>query len=128
MATALKPIGAITTAILLADTVWLTTNYKYYNTLFESIQHEPFQIRWFSASLVYVLIVAGIYILAVREAKSLWEATGRGAFLGLLMYGLYDLTNYATLNNYTFTMTLSDMLWGTFLCAIGAACGYFMRT
>ena len=31
------------------------------------------------------------------------------------MYGLYDLTNFATLKGYTLEMTLTDMAWGDFL-------------
>jgi uncharacterized membrane protein len=37
------------------------------------------------------------------------------------MYGLYDLTNYATLKGYTLEMTVVDMAWGTFLCGTAAS-------
>jgi len=43
------------------------------------------------------------------------------------MYGLYDLTNYATLTNYTLTMTVKDMAWGTFLSALVAAAGFYLK-
>ena len=128
MSSALKPIAAITVATLAADAVWLTLNHPYHAQLFKEIQHEPMTVRWFPAVLVYVLIIAAIYFFAVRDAKSLLEAAGRGALIGLSMYGLYDLTNYATLINYSFAMTVTDMLWGTALCAFGALCGFYIRS
>lgn len=128
MSSALKPIAAITVATLTADAVWLTLNHPYHAQLFKEIQHEPMTVRWFPAALVYVLIVAAIYFFAVRDAKSLLEAAGRGALIGLSMYGLYDLTNYATLTNYSFSMTVTDMLWGTTLCAFGALVGFYIRS
>jgi uncharacterized membrane protein len=41
------------------------------------------------------------------------------------MYGLYDLTNMATLKGWTYTMLVKDTTWGTFLCAAAAASGYY---
>jgi uncharacterized membrane protein len=49
--------------------------------------------------------------------------------LGLSAYGLYDLTNHATLKNYSLSLALSDMTWGTFVTAAAsvAACFVAMR-
>jgi uncharacterized membrane protein len=37
------------------------------------------------------------------------------------MYGLYDLTNYATLVDYPIRFALTDMAWGSYLFAVTAA-------
>jgi len=75
----------------------------------------------------YLLFAAGLVVLAVRpglEAGSLRLATGNGAMLGLVAYATYDLTNQATLRNWTTALTLTDLAWGTLLSAIAATVGY----
>jgi len=44
------------------------------------------------------------------------------------MYGLYDLTNAATLTRYPLMFALQDILWGTLLCATVAAAGAVIAT
>ena len=109
---------------LLMDTLWLYTNHANHVKLFERIQKSPLTIRWIPAGLVYVLILATVYLFAVQDSKSLQQATVSGAGLGFAMYGLYDLTNYATLTEYTLYMTLTDVAWGTILCGAIAAVGF----
>ena len=43
---------------------------------------------------------------------------------GLAAFGVYDLTNLATLRGYTVLMTVVDMVWGTFATALGGGVAY----
>lgn len=74
--------------------------------------------RWGAAVLVYVLIPVGI-VLFVRphlmRQSSLIHAFSWGAVFGLVVYGVYDLTNLAVLDRWTVRMTAADMIWGTLL-------------
>ena len=82
-------------------------------------------VRIVPAALYYLAFPAAIVYLALTpEPMGLSEAVLRGAVLGLAAFGVYDLTNLATLRGYTVTMTLVDMAWGTFATAVasGAAC------
>jgi len=117
------------TAIIMfaIDMVWLTSRANYHNTLFKNIQGTIPVIRPIPAILVYILIPIAVMIFAVLPSTEIETAALRGAFLGLCLYGVYDLTNYATFTNYTLEMTLTDMAWGTFICAVGATVGYFLR-
>ena len=75
------------------------------------------------ALVFYFLFAAGIVFFAVEPAlktKSLRSAIARGAFLGLLTYGAYDLTNHATVVNWPVIVTVVDMTWGSFLTALVA--------
>jgi len=121
------PIVGMTATVLAADAVWLTANMSYHTKLIETIQKSPLTIRAVPAALVYVLIIATLYVFAVLESKSLKDAALRGAVLGFAMYGLYDLTNFATLTNYTLQMTVKDMAWGTVLCATVAVAGFYLK-
>ncbi len=75
--------------------------------------------RWGAAILVYLLIPAGV-VLFVRpllgETSSLLQTFGWGAIFGLVLYGVYDLTNLAILDKWTLRMTIADIIWGGVLC------------
>jgi len=47
-----------------------------------------------------------------------------GVLFGFFTYATYDLTNQATLRNWTFQLTLIDVAWGSALAAAAAAAGY----
>ena len=123
---AVKTIGSAAIAMGLLDIGWLTYRYRYHQTLFQSIQKSPLTVRWFPAVAIYLLLPYALYIWAIRDAKTLVEATTKGALTGAILYAFYDLTNYATLADWTLDMTITDALWGTTLCAIGASVGYYV--
>jgi len=114
-------------ALLALDAVWLTSNMAGSQSMFAKLQGSPLTIRWIPAALVYVVIVGAIWFFAVRDTKTIQDAGLKGGLLGLSMYGLYDLTNYATLSKYPLTFAVSDMAWGTFLCATVAAVGVLTK-
>jgi uncharacterized membrane protein len=75
--------------------------------------------RWGAAMIVYLLIPAGV-VLFVRpllgESSTLLQTFGWGALFGLVLYGVYDLTNLAILDKWSLRMTIADILWGCVLC------------
>ena len=119
-------VGMILTALAM-DGLWLTANYTNHMKIFAAIQGQPLTIRWIPSVLVYILIIAAVWYFAVRESKTIEDAALHGGALGLAMYGLYDLTNYATLAKYPLTFLLTDMTWGTVLCATIAAVGFWCK-
>lgn len=75
---------------------------------------------WSAAVPVYVLLGAGIAVFVAPRAASLGAAAGLGALFGLVVYGVYDLTNYSTLRQWPFAVVVADIAWGM---AASAACG-----
>ena len=124
-ATDLKQIGLILGVSLFLDLFWLMARAEYHSRLFADIQKSPLTIRVLPAAAVYILIALAIWFFVFQVAdsniaKNPGKAFAVGATLGFSMYGLYDLTNFATLRGYTLEMTLVDMAWGTFLCGTAA--------
>lgn len=119
-------IATFVTMIAL-DAFWLTLNLQSHTKLFESVQQAPLKIRLIPSLLIYILMPAAATYFAINPAKTINEASTRGATLGLSMYGLYDLTNYATLKGWTETMVLKDVLWGTTLTGVASAVGFYFR-
>ncbi len=121
----LTPIG-IFVALIAIDLVWLSFRQQYHDTLFYSIQKSKLQVNYLAAFLVYVVLAGALYIGAVLNASSLKSAGLRGALIGFIMYVFYDLTNMATLTNYTWTMVFTDSVWGGVVSGLACLLGYYV--
>lgn len=75
----------------------------------------------------YLLFAFGVVFFAVNPARAAgdWRmAATYGVLFGLVGYGVYDLTNQATLKTWPLSLTLVDMAWGAFLTGLAASAGY----
>lgn len=118
-----KLFAIVLPIFLISDLLWLGVVMKdfYSQELGELARRQGATLapRWGAAMLVYLLIPGGIVLFVrplLRENNSTWRALGWGGLFGLVLYGVYDLTNLAVLEKWTVRMTLADMIWGCFLC------------
>jgi uncharacterized membrane protein len=118
--TAIKELSVVATIMLAMDALWLAGNNAYHRQVFAALQGQPLQVRWLPAVAVYALMIIGVWFFAVSPTTDWSAAAGRGALMGAVMYGLYDLTNYATLVRYPLRYALTDLAWGIFLCTVVA--------
>ena len=77
--------------------------------------------HWPAAFVVYVLLGTGIAVFVIPRAPTVSLAAAYGALLGLVVYGVYDFTNYSTLRQWPFVLTLADVAWGAVASAASAA-------
>lgn len=118
-------IGTIV-AFLIVDAVWigLVVRDYYQDTVGQLLRDTP---NYLAAGLFYLAYAAGIIILAVSPAlkkRDVRIALGNGAVLGAIAYGTYTLTNFSVLKGWTIGLVVSDIVWGAFLTALSAGCGY----
>ena len=76
---------------------------------------------WWAAFLVYILIPLGIMLFVlprVSQGSLTPSALGWGFLYGVILYGVYDLTNYSLIDRWPWRMTLVDMAWGGFICSV----------
>jgi len=125
-------VAYIVTAIVFLglDTLWLTQVAlgMYRRELGALLLEKP---NLTIAAVFYLLFVVGIVVLAILPALNggTWiNALLLGAVLGLVAYGTYDITNLSTLRNWSLTVTLADLAWGTALTAVSATLGYLAVT
>ena len=75
--------------------------------------------NWTAAAIFYLMYIAGaMYFVVLPALKSntpLSTVGTMGALLGFFAYATYDLTNQATLKNWSWTVTLVDLAWGALL-------------
>jgi len=115
-------------AFVAIDFVWLSTmaNALYKPTMGDMLAPA---FRPVPAVLFYLLYVAGLTFFAVRPALasgSLGTALLYGAAFGFVAYATYDLTNQATLKNWSTTLTIADLIWGSLLSAVTASIGQWL--
>jgi uncharacterized membrane protein len=112
-------------AFLVLDGLWLgllmTNYYRDRMAPIARLEDGRFVPNWPAALAVWVLLGSGIAFFVSPRASSLASAMGVGAVFGLVVYGVYDLTNYSTLRQWPLTLTVVDIAWGTFASAACAA-------
>jgi uncharacterized membrane protein len=118
--------GTTALVFLAMDYVWLTnaSRFLYRPQLGDLLSENP---NLAVAALFYLVYVAGIVVFAISPAvaaRSVWMAVGLGAFLGLVAYGTYDITNYATIRGWPAIVSIVDLIWGISVTAISALAGY----
>ncbi len=83
-------------------------------------------LRLAPAAVFYLFYVAGlVWFVSLPALKSGMplQALVAGAVLGALCYGTYEMTNYATLADWSLRQVIVDGLWGTFLTGFAAWAG-----
>jgi uncharacterized membrane protein len=66
---------------------------------------------WGPALFVYVLLAFGIVAFVLPRNYD-GASILRGALFGVVVYGVYDLTNLATLRAWPVLLTMIDIVWG----------------
>ena len=125
----------IVTATLIASTIffiidffWLTFAVKsfYKPNIGNLLLDKP--IIW-AAALFYVVYTIGIAILIIEpgiDSNNYLKLLVKGFIFGLVAYGTYNLTNMATLNGWSSTVVVVDMIWGGFLTALSSFMGIYI--
>jgi uncharacterized membrane protein len=84
-------------------------------------------VQWPVAITFYLLFLIGLLIFAIAPAvvaKSMMHAVIYGALFGFFTYATYDLTNWATVRDWPWLISIVDMLWGTVLAAAVSVATY----
>ena len=76
-----------------------------------------------AAILFYLLYLGAVLVHAVVPSPSWPLAARRGAGLGLVAYGTWDLTNWSVIAGFPAALVPVDMAWGIVLTASVAAVG-----
>lgn len=122
----LKPFVVGLVTFLALDLVWIgwLANQFYKRELagLVRIDGDNLAIRLGPTLVLYPLIIVGLQVFALPKAApgDLASAAFWGGLFGFIGYGVYDLTNFATLHTYSLRMTVVDMTWGLVLSAVTA--------
>ena len=130
----LKLIGVSFITIIVLDYVWLglIMNKFYVENLgtIARIQEGKIQPVYWAAAIVYVLLAVGIvyFVLPkVGPGTSFLNVFLAGALMGLIIYGVYDMTNYATLKDFPVNLAFADMAWGATVTGLATIAASLVR-
>jgi uncharacterized membrane protein len=79
-----------------------------------------------TALVFYLLYLVGVTAFAIAPGLRAGRpivTLGWGALFGLVAYGVYDLTNQATLKVWSIKLSLADMAWGAVITGLAALVG-----
>lgn len=117
----MKPAFAALATLLTLDSLWLLVIAKpFYKARMGHLMAD--KTVWPAVAVVYLLLIAGLVLFVAPLVRNRTVAQGfaYGAAYGLVVYGVYDATNQATLAGWTTTLSLVDACWGAFVCGAAA--------
>lgn len=91
------------------------------------IQGTIINLRLVPILLTYILLAIGIYYFSdIDPNKPFISALLTAGLFGFIVYGVFDLTNFAIFEKYKIGPAIIDIIWGTFLCTIVAYLSHFI--
>ena len=118
----------VSTIFLIVDVIWLSITVKsvYKPNLGDLLNDKP--VLW-AAVLFYIIYMIGLTLIIIKPAlasNSVLQAFWTGVIFGIVAYGTYNLTNMATVKNWSSTIVWIDMLWGGLLTGSSSAAGIYL--
>jgi uncharacterized membrane protein len=88
------------------------------------------QLKILPAILFYIIFLLGLifFVINPNHGNTLVNVFMIGALYGLVTYGTYDLTVYATMNIFSLKLVVADILWGMILSGSVATLTVFTTT
>ena len=122
-------LAALATFVV-ADMVWLgLMTPRFYRPTLGDILITGVNLP--PALVFYLVYPVGLVIFVVNPALksgSIWPALLYGALFGFFTYATYDLSNYATLRNWSLPLPSVDIAWGSVLAALAAGVSFWLVT
>ena len=113
---------------LLIDIVWLSYSVRFFYKPQLGLLLNEKPVMW-AAIFFYLLYVIGLAILIIQPAivkESITQAFWTGVLFGLVAYGTYNLTNMATIKNWSPYVVFVDLFWGAILTGTSSSLGIFI--
>lgn len=100
--------------MLLMDFLWFQVSVpRLYGPLFDEINNGKTQYRMLAGLFAWGVMAFGNYYFVKGNTRM--EKFINGALLGLVIYGTYNGTNYATIEEWNMKVFFVDTLWGTLM-------------
>jgi uncharacterized membrane protein len=95
------------------DFIYLNLIKNYFKNQIETVQNTPMKVNILGTLLCYIFLIFGLNYFIIQPKRSVYDAF----FLGILIYGVYETTNYALFTKWSFLTVIVDTLWGGTLFA-----------
>lgn len=121
----IKPFLTALLSFIILDIIWLGIIMKEFNmrqlASIGRIENGRFEMNYAAAAVTYILMALAVIIYVLPQVKQNEKTTKtffQGALLGLIIYGVFDMTNLAILKDYPLAFIAPDMAWGALVFGI----------
>lgn len=112
----LKEIIISGITILCIDYIYLSSIKDYFFKMMKKIQQKDVKVNYIGVILCYIFLLIGLnYFVLLNKKLNYNEKLINSFILGLVIYGVYETTNYALINNWDIKLILIDTFWGGLL-------------
>jgi len=95
------------------DSVYLQLVKPYFEKQIQDVQGSAVKVNFLGVALCYIFLIIGINYFIIKPRKSVTDAF----LLGIVIYGVYETTNYALFKKWSLLTVFMDTLWGGVLFA-----------
>jgi len=95
------------------DFIYLNVMKGYFDKQIQSVQGSQTKMNYLGSALCYIFLIVGINYFIIKPKKSITDAF----LLGIVIYGVYETTNYAIFKNWSLLSVIIDTIWGGLLFA-----------
>ena len=99
--------------ILLLDQVYFALISKIIHKQMKDIQGTKMKVKYLPAIISYSFLLIGLKYFIMDKNETISKAF----LLGTVIYGVFDSTNLAIINKWTYKFSIIDTLWGGTLFA-----------
>ena len=105
----------LVSAIILVclDAVYLNFFKGYFGKQVSRVQGSEMQLNYLAAIICYIFIIIGLNYFIIRPRRSVNDAF----LFGIVIYGVYETTNWTIFKNWSPISVVLDTLWGGTLFA-----------
>ena len=100
--------------LITVDFIYLNSIQSFFGNQIKRVQGSPMVVNLLGAAICYIFLIAGINYFIIKPRKSVKDAF----LLGIVIYGVYETTNYALFKDWSILTVIIDTLWGGTLFAI----------
>ena len=107
-------------ALLVSAIVMVTIDYfylyifkGYFDNQVKNVQGSPIKMNYLATAICYIFLILGLNYFIIKPRRSVQDAF----LLGLVIYGVYETTNWALFSKWSPMSVIIDTLWGGILFA-----------
>jgi uncharacterized membrane protein len=104
-------VSAITMVVF--DYVYLSLMKGYFSNQVKNVQGSPLKLNFLATTICYIFLILGLNYFIIKPRRSVQDAF----LLGLVIYGVYETTNWALFSKWSPMSVIIDTLWGGILFA-----------
>ena len=114
MAKWIKEIIISSIALLILDGAYIALNQRAFENQIASVQRVILQVNLVGAIICYFFLIFGLNYFIISKKRTLLDAF----LFGLIIYAVYDSTNYALFKQWKPLLAIMDAIWGGLLFAL----------